>query len=42
VELLAHGLDEGAGDVAVVEIEDVDGEKDGHGEPEAFLLLGFL
>jgi len=26
VELLAHGLDERAGDVAVVEIEDIDGE----------------
>jgi hypothetical protein len=41
VELLAHGLDERAGDVAVVEIEDIDGEEHHDGEPET-PLLGFL
>jgi hypothetical protein len=38
MELLAHRLDESAGDVAVVEIEDVDGEKDDDGEPQGVLL----
>src|SRR3984893_3706684 len=38
VELLAHGLDERTGDVAVVEIEDIDGEEHHHGEPETLLL----
>jgi len=38
VELLAHGLDERTGDVAVVEIKDIDGEEHHHGEPETLLL----
>src|SRR5580704_31611 len=41
MELLAHRLDESAGDVAVVEIENVDGEEDDDGEPEG-VLLSFL
>jgi hypothetical protein len=41
MELLAHRFDERAGDVAVVEIEDIDGEEHHHGEPQT-LLLGFL
>src|SRR5208282_2126152 len=41
VEFFAHGLDEGAGDVAVVEIENVDGEEDCDGEPEG-VILSFL
>jgi len=41
MKFLAHGLDEGSGDLAVVEIEDVDGEKDHHGEPQG-VLLSFL
>ena len=41
MKLLAHRFDERAGDVAVVEIEDIDGEKHHHGEPKT-LLLGFL
>jgi hypothetical protein len=41
MELLAHGFGERAGDVAVVEIEDIDGEEHHHGEPQT-LLLGFL
>jgi hypothetical protein len=40
MELLAHRFDERAGDVAVVEIEDIDGEEHHHGEPQT-LLLGF-
>ena len=38
VKFPAHGLDEGAGNVAVVEIEDVDGEKDDDGKPEGVVL----
>jgi hypothetical protein len=41
MELLAHRFDERAGDVAVVEIEDIDGEEHHHGDPQT-LLLGFL
>ncbi|MDQ1387515.1 MAG: hypothetical protein QOF56_969, partial [Acidobacteriaceae bacterium] len=41
MELLAHRFDERTGDVAVVEIEDIDGEQHHHGEPQT-LLLGFL
>ena len=41
MEFLAHGFDQGSGDLAVVEIEDVDGEKHHHGEPQG-VLLSFL
>src|SRR4029077_20972859 len=41
MKLLAHRFDERAGDAAVVEIEDIDGEEHHHGEPET-LLLRFL
>jgi hypothetical protein len=41
VELLAYGLDERTREVAVVEIEHIDGDEHHHREPQT-LLLGFL